>query len=186
MSIKVTTHRLFGHRSVLRAIQDAAPLAADLVRTSVPGRLPHTEIILTTPSGVTDLTIRAAEQALGRRITPQARAEAEREMRRNDRRNYGSTVLARRGTVVILLNARKLTDPQHLGATLVHELVHAMQFTRPGIHDLLVKGLRNNYGIEPLSRRDVRAYERQLDAHEEEAYRMEAALAPRLAHRLAA
>ncbi|SDK79536.1 hypothetical protein [Streptomyces indicus] len=171
--MKVTAHRLFGHRHILREIQHVAPSAADLVTRNVRGRLPRVDIVLTTPQGMTELTVDTEIQTVGGKVTPQARRKAANRISWNDRRIFGKTVLAPKGAVLILINARRVNHGEQVAPTLVHELVHAVQFTRPGIADLLVAGLKNNFGIEPLSRRDVRRYEKQLKAHEDEAYRME-------------
>ncbi|MER7172641.1 hypothetical protein [Streptomyces mesophilus] len=178
--MKVTAHRLFGHRHILREIQHVAPSAAELVRRSVRGRLPRTNIVLTTPQGLTELSVQTEIALLGGTVTPKARTQAEREMRWADRSVFGKAVLAPKGAVLVLLNARKVNHGNQVAPTLVHELVHAMQFTRPGITDLILAGLRDSYGLEPMLRRDERRYERQLKAHEDEAYRMEDRLTPQL------
>ncbi|NGO76770.1 hypothetical protein G6045_14000 [Streptomyces sp. YC504] len=178
--MKVTAHRLFGHRHILREIQHVAPTAADLVTRNVRGRLPRLEIVLTTPQGMNELTVNTQIATIGGKVTPQARSKAARRLMWEDHRVFGRTVLAPKGAVLILINARKVNHGEQVAPTLVHELVHAVQFTRPGIADLIIAGLKNNYGIEPLTRRDVRRYDRQLKAHEDEAYRMEHRLTPQL------
>ncbi|WP_329117468.1 hypothetical protein [Streptomyces sp. NBC_01465] len=177
--MKVTTHRLFGQRHILREVQYLAPYAARLVERHVPGRLPNVEIVLTTPEGMTELTVDYAAAVTGASVTPKVRAKAQRELRREDRRAYGKALLAPSGAVV-LLNARQVTNSTVIAETLVHELVHTVQFTRHGVRELITASLRENLGIEPMPRREARRYDRLLTAHESEAYRTESNLAPQL------
>lgn len=54
--------------------------------------------------------------------------------------------------------------------TIIHELVHAMQFSRRGVLERCVANVRDRYRIERMSRRQAREHDRLLDQEEAEAY----------------
>ncbi|MFF1394642.1 hypothetical protein ACFVZD_12600 [Streptomyces sp. NPDC058287] len=176
--MKVTAYRVFGRRNILREAQHAAPSAADLVAHNVRGRLPRVEIVLTTPQGIGELTTRA-NSSLVPDASPQAVDKNRRILVRKARSVFGLTTATRNG-VLILLNVHKLPHSDLLAVTLVHELVHAMQFSRPGVMERHLDRVRHNLDIAPLSRRELRSLDRHMNAAEDEAYRMESALTPQL------
>ncbi|MEV7136731.1 hypothetical protein [Streptomyces tauricus] len=53
--------------------------------------------------------------------------------------------------------------------TVVHELVHAMQFSRKGVVERVVRDTRDRLGIERQSRRDAREHLHLLQQEEREA-----------------
>ncbi|WSE17174.1 hypothetical protein OG518_29670 [Streptomyces sp. NBC_01397] len=176
--MKVTAYRVFGRRNILREAQHAAPSAADLVARNVRGRMPRVEIVLTTPQGMGELNARA-ESALVPGASPRAVDKSRRMVARDSRRSSGLTMPTRNGALV-LLNVHQHPHPGLLAVTLVHELVHVMQLSRPGVRELYLNYVRHALDVAPMSRRELRFFERHMAAEEDEAYRMESALTPQL------
>jgi hypothetical protein len=82
---------------------------------------------------------------------------------------------------VIALNAWHLSgEAEQLWRTLVHELVHVVQFTRPGHFGEWMEGELHNLGLRPLSRRRLRLLDQRVDVREDEAYSVEERVAGRM------
>lgn len=171
--MRITTHKLFGHRDVLREVRTVADPAARLVQQHVRGRLPRTEIVLTTPRGLAELDLKVAAE-LVREATPQARAQGLAAATAADRDLFGKVILNPHGGALVLLSAPKLHRCGQVAATVVHELVHAVQLNRFRARATQIRVLRHVLDVEPFSRREERAFNRQMDADEAEAYRIEA------------
>jgi len=86
--------------------------------------------------------------------------------------NWGFTTVSARGAVMVI-DVESCRTRREIDRTLIHEHVHAAQLRRPGIRDAVLAGLRNNYGIDQLAKREARLLNRQVAAHEREAARLE-------------
>ena len=144
MTIQVTAHR--GSRKHAEHIDEIADAARQLVTRKV-GPVGHVELMVTTTAGLLDLATRSERRVVGGR----ARGNGSR-----DPAGCGRTVLAPSG-VLLLVNSDAHFRAAQLEVTVVHELVHAAQFARPGRRAELLAGLRHNYRIEDLSEDAVRA-----------------------------
>ncbi|MFD7163122.1 hypothetical protein [Streptomyces violascens] len=169
VKLTVTTHKLFGYRQTLRTAQRLADQAGRLVERSVPGRMPNVQITLTTARGMAELAT-AADADLAGQSDRRARARAERAAHKVARGAAGRAVPLADGSVLVLVNIEQHRTPDDFAVTLVHELVHAMQFSRRGVRERIVRDLRDGFGVEKQSRREAREHMRLLSAEENEAY----------------
>ncbi|MDJ0463646.1 hypothetical protein [Streptomyces sp. H27-C3] len=172
MKITVAPHKLFGRRDIVREAKYLAPLAARIVERSVPGRMPRVQVTVTTPRGLAELAT-SAETALVGDVDDRVRARALADANRHARGAAGRAVALPDGGVLLLLNAHQHRTADDVAVTLVHELTHAMQYSRPGVRERMIRDLRDGFGIEPQSRREDRESARRLRAEEKEAYRAE-------------
>ncbi|MGW5850465.1 hypothetical protein ACWFQ8_21375 [Streptomyces sp. NPDC055254] len=164
--MKIRGYKLAGrHASVLAQVEASAEQAAALVKEQMRERLAALEIVVTDRAGMEDTVQRAHEGLLGGR-------SLERQYRYADA-VYGCTTLGPNG-VLIVINAKACgTDRRETAITLVHELVHGVQYSRPQTAGDVVRALHNNYRITALPNRDTRRMNRQVDADEREAKRLE-------------
>lgn len=163
--MNVATHRL-GRRygSVAGRVEAIVDQAASLVQGAIPGRMIPTRIVVVEAQDVAVAVLGAEQDALGVRAKPM----------RATRPEIGHATLDSRGAVVVL-NATGLArlKTRETDITVVHELVHVAQFSRPGAYAYLLEGLRNNYGLTKWTWRDARAANKQVAADEREARRHE-------------
>ena len=168
----VRGYRLSRHyQADLTHVQRVAGLAAQLVSRHMRTRIDDTEVVVTTSASAADLMIEAHRAMFGRQ-------PAIWKLKSTSKNLCGITTITTTG-VLVVLNADRCQSTAVLNETLVHELVHAAQLSRPGVRDVAARNLRNNYGIDRMSGRDARAANRQVDADEREAERLES-LASRL------
>ena len=153
------------HRDVLAHIESVAGPAAQLVSRHMGTRIDRTEVVVTTGPSAADLMIEAHRAMFGRQ-------PAIWKLKGASRKDCGTATITRAG-VLVVVNADRCQSTAALNETLVHELVHAAQLSRPGARDAKVRHLRNNYGIDVMSGRDVRTANRMVDADEREAERLE-------------
>ncbi|WP_405807509.1 hypothetical protein OG729_21430 [Streptomyces sp. NBC_00210] len=172
MKLTVTTHKLFGYGATLRTAKRLAEQAAPLVDRSVPGRMPDVQITLATPRGLAELATAAAVEMAGG-VDKRVQARALREANRHARDAAGRAVPLANGGVLVVVNVDQHASPAQFAVTLVHELVHAMQFSRKGVRERIVRDLRDSLGVEKQSRRQAREHERCLEQEEREAYGVE-------------
>ena len=92
----------------------------------------------------------------------------------------GMTAPTRSRTVLIGIDARLSAYPAELWPTIVHELVHAVQHTRPGRHDDWQTALDNDLRISALPDGMRHAVDAVTAVEEAEAYAVQHALAPSL------
>jgi len=94
---------------------------------------------------------------------------------------YGCTTLNRTGGLVLVnMDLHPRGDGLQAAATCVHELVHCVQLNQRGHRARKMTWLRNNYGLEEMSDRDVRIATNLITCHEKEAERWERRLAGQL------
>lgn len=161
--MQITAHRLSrSQQPALDRIASIAELAARLVQQHMGGSIGHVDLAVTGKSGIPDLVVQAHRPLFGRVDRGQVRRL----------RCYGTTTVSSSGTLVII-NADRCRRASDVDKTVLHELGHAVQFARPGARALLIRSLRNNYGIEAMTDAEARAANRQVDADEVEAERLE-------------
>ncbi|NBM18799.1 hypothetical protein [Streptomyces sp. GC420] len=173
MKPSVATHKLFGRRDIVRATKRLAPDAARLVDGSVPGRMPRIEVTVTTTRGMAELAAAADVALAGGVVDSRTRSRAERDARRTARESAGRAAALPDGGVLILLNAEQHHSADEVAVTLVHELTHAMQFSRRGVRERMTGHLRDALGIARQTRRAQREHLRLLAQEEAEAYAAE-------------
>lgn len=153
------------HRDALSHVENIAGVAAQLISRRMGIRLDRTEVVVTTGPSAADILIDAHRAMFGPRL-------AIWKMKGMHRGDCGVTVINKAG-VLVVINADRCQPRTNLNKTLVHELVHAAQLSRPGARNTALRNLRNNYGIDRMNGREARAANRQVDADEREAERME-------------
>lgn len=169
MNLTVSTHKAFGHRQSLRTAKQLARRAVPLVNRAVPGSMPDVQIVLTTARGIAELSV-AAEVELVGGASRWAQAKAVREANRHAREAAGRAVPLADGGALILLNLDQHRTPADFAITLVHELVHAMQFSRRGVRERVIADVRDAFGLQRQSHRERRESARALEREEDEAY----------------
>lgn len=169
MKLTVSTHKLSGHRSTLRTAKTITDKAVRLVDRQVRGTMPDVDVVLANERGMVDLMV-AADLAL-------AGADDRRSLRRatSNARQVARDILAVAlprpdGSALIVIQADKHTTPGAFAVTVVHELVHAVQFSRRDVTEHYVRQRRHELGLQRQNSRQARQYERLLREHEGEAY----------------
>lgn len=157
-------HRRYG--PILACVQDIADQAARLVQQRMRERMVPTRIIVAAQKHCPEVVQEAAHRTLGISTGPV--------YRRPPVDYLGLTALDSGGTLVVINAGGLAAYPQFvLDETVVHELVHAVQFGRPGHRELAMKGLRNNYGVEKLNLARAWKANRRVDQDEREAQALE-------------
>ncbi|MFK0222199.1 hypothetical protein ACIQWN_28915 [Streptomyces vinaceus] len=148
----------------LRLVERVADQAATLVQQRMRERMPATRIQVADGKRYLQAFIEGQQAVLGTSRLP---------TRRSDPRVYGATTLSPTG-VLVIINAKVCDAPTNLIETVVHELVHAVQYGRPGRRADAMKALRNNYDLDPMSWRNAWKLNRIHDKDELEAQAFEA------------
>ncbi|AYG81473.1 hypothetical protein DWB77_03621 [Streptomyces hundungensis] len=169
MKLTVTTHKVSGYRQTQRTAQYLADQAGRLVARSVSGRMPDVQIVLTTARGLAELAT-AAEAELAGGVDKRALSREMRHAVREARDVAGRAVPLVDGSVLVLVNVDQHRTPDDFAVTLVHELVHAMQFSRKGVSGRIIRDRRHCFGVERQTRRQAREHERLMREEENEAY----------------
>lgn len=113
-----------------------------------------------------DLIVEAHRPLFGR--------QSAREMRKQMPLAPFGTTTVTAGGVLIVINAQKCRGrTREIAKTLLHELGHAVQLGRPDAHARYLVGLRNNYGLEPLTDDQVAELDGYIDDEEVEAASLE-------------
>lgn len=123
----------------------------------------HVEVRVTSKRHFAEAVIAAEQQAIGTASQP---------VLSDGYDNWGFTTVSARGAVMVI-DVESCRSSREIDRTLIHELVHAAQFRRPGVRDLVIAGLRNNYGIHRLGWFEAKRLNRQIASHEREAARLE-------------
>lgn len=149
---------------VLDRVRTIADQASFLVRQKTRGQMPPVRIVVAAKKHCPEVVIRSQQQTLGVDALPT----------RGGRCDYlGITTLSADGVLVVINAGSAGSDRRMLDETVVHELVHVIQYGRPGVRETAVKALRNNYGIERLPASKVWKLNRQISRDEREAESLE-------------
>lgn len=169
MKTSVSTHKLPGYGATLRTAKRLTEQAVRLVNRSVPGSMPDVQVVLTNPRGMAELGA-AADAELAGVLDKRTRARAERAALKLAREAAGRAIPRTDGTALVLVNVDQHPDEAEFAVTLVHELVHCMQFSRKDVVERIVRDTRDGFRIERQSRRQAREHQRLLELEEREAY----------------
>lgn len=151
---------------LLARVQEIADQAAFLVQQRMRERMAPTRIVVAAQKHCPEVVQEAAHRTLGINTGPV--------YRRPPVDYLGLTTLDSDGTLVVINAGGLAPHPQFvLDETVVHELVHVVQFGRPGHREVATKGLRNNYGIEKLSMPQAWKTNRRKGKDESEAQALE-------------
>lgn len=151
---------------LLARAQEIADQAAFLVQRRMRERMTPTSIVVAAQKHCPEVMTQAAQRVLGVPARPRYKESAVGYL--------GVTGLDVAGTLIVINAGSLIKEPRHwLDETVIHELVHAVQFGRPGMRELSLKGLRNNYGIEKLSVPQAWKANRRIGKDESEAQALE-------------
>ena len=164
MTMRLITYRLGRqHQQVVDRVDLVMDQAARLAEQHARGSVGQVEVAVTVTDGIPDLVCAAHEALVGASDWDAWRSEG----------CAGTTTINPAGCLVII-NAQSCKGRTvEIDKTVIHELVHAAQFNRPGARDSARRGIAHNYGIGWLEDREVRALNRRIDADEREAERAE-------------
>ncbi|MFD8419076.1 hypothetical protein [Streptomyces sp. NPDC059668] len=172
MKTTVSTHKIPGYGSTARTAKRLAEQAVPVVNRAVPGRMPDVEVILTNERGMAE-AMAAADIALAGALDRRTLSRAERDARRLAREIQARAIPRPDKSALIIIDVDKHPSPEAFAVTLVHELTHAMQFSRKGVFERVVASTRAGFGIERQSRRAAREHDWLVDQEEAEAYGFE-------------
>ncbi len=172
VKLTVSTHKLPGYQATLRTAKRLTEEAVKVVERSVDGRMPDVQVVLTSERYLAEVATAAeieTAECTDKRVQSRALRSAKKLAGETDAR----AIPLADGGVLIVVNVDQHPNEATFAITLVHELVHAMQTSRKGVRDRLIAGLRNDLGVERLSRRQSREHDRCLEQEEREAYSRE-------------
>jgi hypothetical protein len=169
VKVTVTAHKLTGYRATVRTAQYLAEHAARIVSHAVPGQMANVRVVLTNPQGWAELATAADIAAAGGQVDRRIKARALRANRHMVQDLAGCAIPMPDGTALVLINADHHADEGQFAVTLVHELIHVMQFSRKGVRERHLIEVRDALGVEQQSCRESREYKRGLRADEIEA-----------------
>jgi hypothetical protein len=146
-------------RPVLDRVDLVMDQAARMIGQRERGGLGQVEMAVTVTDGIPDLICAAHQQLFGRSDWDAWAGPG----------RAGTTTLNRSGSLVIV-NAQSLHGRRDdIDRTVLHELTHAAQFSRPGARDRHAKGTAYNLGIGWLTDAELRAGDREMVRDEREA-----------------
>lgn len=151
------------HQPGLARVETIADNCAGIVIRELREGVGHVDIRVTNRRHFAEAVVAAEQQAIGTTGRP---------VLSDGYDNWGFTTVSARGAVMVI-DVESCRTSHEIDRTLIHELVHAAQFRRPGIRDSVLAGLRNNYGLHQLSRWEAKRLNRQVAAHEREARSLE-------------
>lgn len=159
----IATHRLPGrYRAGMDRINSIADQAARLVEKKLGEHVGNVRVVASDTRGYHDSIVSAEQQILGTRTRSEWGPPP----------SFAHTTLSPSG--VLILIDLQATPSREIDKTVVHELVHAVQFGRPGVRDFVLAGIRNNHGIEKAGGwLKIQFENRKVAAHEREAVRLE-------------
>ncbi|MFD8088651.1 hypothetical protein [Streptomyces malaysiensis] len=162
--------RFRGVQQMVARLEQIAMPAGNLISRRLGSPLPDVEFVLTDSAGV-DQLLHEAHAALGgpgKPTTIRGRIAT----RLKKRRSFAATAMTRSGAVILVNAPDHRGDLRQFDRTIVHELVHAVQFNLPGARERHIKYLRMCATPSP-DRAFLRDYERLIDDREREAENLE-------------
>ncbi|MEU6365742.1 hypothetical protein ABZ876_08295 [Streptomyces sp. NPDC046931] len=153
------------HQATIDRVHAAVDAAVDIVEREIRGCVGPLEVAVSNTSDMWRMVVDAHRPMFGRQNA--------RLWQRHEGHAFGTTTITP-GGVLVVINAQTCRGRGiEIDKTLLHELTHAVQFNRPGARALIMRSLANNYGITPMTEAEAKAANRQVDAEEREAERME-------------
>ena len=164
--MRFLTHRVGRqYQATADRVHAAVDAAVDIVENEIRGCVSSLEVAVSNTSDMWQMVVDAHRPMFGR--------QSARLWQKDGGNAFGTTTVTRSG-VLVIVNAQACKGRDiEVDKTLLHELTHAVQFNRPGARDLIMRSLANNYGITPMTEAQAAAANRQVDADEREAERME-------------
>ncbi|MBB4985004.1 hypothetical protein [Streptomyces nymphaeiformis] len=162
--MQITSYKLDArHQPGFARVEAVADNCSGIVIRELNEGTGHVEIRVTNRRHFAEAVIVAEQQAIGVTHKP---------LLSDGYDAWGFTTVSSRGSV-LLIDVESCRTTREIDRTLIHELVHAAQFRRPGVRDLVIAGLHNNYGVHQLSRAEAKRLNRQIAGREREAARLE-------------
>lgn len=153
------------HQATIDRVHAAVDTAARIVQDEIRGSVGSLQVAVSNTSGMWQMVVDAHRPMFGR--------QSPRSWQRDGGNAFGTTTITSSG-VLVVVNAQACRGRTvEIDKTLLHELTHALQYNRPGARDLITRSLANNYGVTPMTEAEAKAANRQVDADEREAERME-------------
>lgn len=166
--ISVTSQNIsFGQGGLARHAEQIAARAAQLIRSEF-GSLPRVEVLVSSRSDALADFVHQAKLPLLPGADPREVAKQLRWGRQHLRGKYGITSLSADG-IAIGINLGKARTTTDVNETLLHELVHAHQLSGASARAAQLAYLAYGFEIEPMGRREVRAYEAVMNDREHQA-----------------
>lgn len=166
----------FAPLRVVRAIKTQLPKAIDAVETHLGATVPPLTVAIAGRPGLATAQILAART---RGVRFRHAAAYWRIAWCEARGSLAYTSVTRTDQILIALNAPELNSaPHEIWPTLVHELVHAVQYTRPGRRVELQTALDNNLRIADAPSHLRHAMDAVTAIEEAEAYQVQYELDP--------
>ena len=160
--MQITPYKLGSQcRPSLARIERIADQAARLVQTKLREQIGHVEIVVTDTQNYADSILAAEQRVLG--TCTRSRYDLP--------PSLAHTTLSQTGTLIVI--DAQATPDDEVDVTVVHELVHAAQFGRPGVRDAVLAGIRNNHGIKKVGWLKAQLENHKIATHEREAARLE-------------
>ena len=153
------------HQATLDRVHAAVDAATAIVQRETGSRVGSVSVAVANTSDMWRMVVDAHRPMFGRQDA--------RLWRREEGNAFGTATITSSGVLVVVNAQASKGREVEIDKTLLHELTHAAQFNRPGARDLLMRSLANNYGITPMTEAQAAAANRQVDADEREAERME-------------
>ncbi|MBT2477622.1 hypothetical protein [Streptomyces sp. ISL-94] len=150
------------HRGAIDRIEAVADQAVQLVTRKMREGIDPLRIVVTDSFGIDDHVLRNDAALLG----------TSKRQRLTSKSPAGRTSISEDG-VLVVINAERCPADENLDVVLVHELVHAAQLSRPGAREEKLRHLRNNHGVEKLTRLEAWGANWRISADEREAGRLE-------------
>lgn len=172
MTTIFTVHADGAPERLRRDVECLVALGIGLV-TPVTGPISRVQAVLADPAGMAQRAVAAYVVLAGAPLDPDQRTQEVRAFTRICGGNDGLSVPLPDGGALVLFNSRLNTTVMQFAKPVLHELVHASQFDRPGVRARVAAHLRRAYGIDPQQMREEAAHERLLAAEEREAYAAE-------------
>ncbi|WP_445520460.1 hypothetical protein [Streptomyces sp. NEAU-174] len=170
--MNITVHsRVRGVQQMATRLEQIADSAGNLISRRLGGPLPDVEFVLTDGAGV-DRLLHQAHASLGGPGKPTTiRGRVATKIKA--RRSFAATAMTHSGAVILVNVPEHRGDLRQFDRTIVHELVHAVQFNLPGVRERHIAYLRM-CASRTVDRAFLRDCERLIDAREREAENLEA------------
>lgn len=150
--------------TTLQRVHQVLEPATNIVEKQMRGSVGSLQVAVATSRGLHDMVADSHRQLFG---------VSGPELRRWGWSPAGQTALTPDGTLVVI-NAQVLRgNVREIDKTVLHELAHAVQFSRPGQRGRIMRGELHNHGVEELPDAEVHRLDRMVISDEREAKRME-------------
>lgn len=151
------------HRPVVARVDQILAQAAWMIGRRERYGVGAVEVAVTTADGIPDLVCAAHEQLFGTSDWDSWSGGGQ----------YGLATVVPSGTLIVLDADALKGRTSEIDKTLLHELMHAAQFSRPGKRDLAMRAIAFDYGVGWMEDRELRDLDRRIGRDEQEARKAE-------------